>query len=198
MEGGLSEVELAAALHHLLHLAGCVAVLAAELTRKTLLEGGDTWWTSSRLPTSHLPRHGVNTVFYRWAPSYCQPSTSSMCLTCDRIHSYYHDEEESINPGGLRVWSLTTWRKTFFSALMSRWKYIIAMHWRLIEFQYGNIYWCTQFLEIWFFFCWCNAAQAQVVETLSSSFSLLARPRPICIMYKHIALILPKWGGFLE
>ena len=39
----MSEVELAAALHHLLHLAGCVAVLAAELTRKTLLEGGDTW-----------------------------------------------------------------------------------------------------------------------------------------------------------
>ena len=43
MEGGLSEVELAAALHHLLHLAGWVEVLAAELTRKTLLEGGDTW-----------------------------------------------------------------------------------------------------------------------------------------------------------
>ena len=40
----MSEVELAAALHHLLHLAGGVAVLlAAELTRKTLLEGGDTW-----------------------------------------------------------------------------------------------------------------------------------------------------------
>ena len=122
------------------------------------------------------------------------PPHLCMCLIIDNISSYYVIMMKIPAVSESDLWQLE--EKNLFCAHVQMKSHNITMHWRHIEFQYGSIYWGTQFLENWFFFCWCYAAQ--VVETLSSSFSLLARARTICIMYKHISLILPKWGGFLE